>query len=466
MINRQLKRFQYLQTDCKLGIAHIGFGAFHRAHQAVYIDDLLHKKDQQHWAIVAINLLKENNLIVDQFNAQNQHYILKTTTADGKEEFREIGSIKMAINHKEEPDRCYALFVKEDIRVITMTITEDAYYFDKNYHLDTTHPIIAKELAQKTDNTIYGFLRSVLMKRKEANQPNLSILSCDNLIQNSHHLKQGLIKFLQLCGEHDLVSWVESNIAFPATMVDRITPAYNPIYSKEVKQYFNYDDQMTIMSESYIEWIIEDCFNDKPPFEKVNFVEDVTAYEKSKVYILNGGHTALAYQSAMKRITTIDQAIRDEELSIFFDQFQKNEVIPSLANYAVLDHARYVGNIKERFSNSHIQDTVERICMNGFSKIQNCIMPTLTYNLEQGYTPKYCIEILASWYVFMLLAKENRLPFQYIDSNWAMLYPKIQLNNLDDFMDIRLLWGRLPEKYPAFVTLLQSKVKEIQTRFY
>jgi D-arabinitol 4-dehydrogenase len=461
-----LSPLNYSKTDCEVGIIHVGVGAFHRAHQAVYMNKLLGDKDQQKWGIIGINLRSQDAKINLQLADQKHVYTLKTLSPDNQATYQEIGSILSTLDWSTNPEAAAQAVDNENIHLITMTVTESGYYLSENGQLETQSPIIVEALTG-SGSCIYAYLRASLNARRFGCNLPITLLCCDNLRDNGHYLKLGFEQFLAACNDTHLLEWIASNVTFPCCMVDRITPRSGAIHIADVKQKFGLDDPLTIMSESYTQWVIEDNFaGPKPDFERVGveLTADVSPYEDAKIRILNGGHTILAYFAALKGYITYDQGLADEELNTLFSAYVNTEVIPAIGE-SPLNLNEYYQLTKTRLSNSNIADDIARICADGGVKFPIFILPTLTDCYARGHTPVYALQGIASWYVFMCQVQAQIIQFDYIEPNWTLLEPLLDGQNATNFIECEDLWGQLPVQFPLFKQQLTQAITLMLARF-
>ena len=455
----------YNQMECRAGIIHIGVGAFHRAHQAVYLNQLLSYKDQQHWGILGINLRSNDTQITTQLKHQEHQYTLKTLASDNETTFQRIGSIIATLDWSLNPQAAAHAANDSHIHLMTMTVTESGYYLLENGQLDYHSPAVTEAL-NGTGSCIYGYLRASLNARRLGCNLPITILSCDNLRDNGQQLKSGFEQFLNACNDMELLAWIATKVTFPCCMVDRITPKPDSSHVTDVQLKFGINDPLTVMAEPYIQWVIEDNFAaPKPDFERVGveLVADVSPYENAKIRILNGGHTILAYLAVLKGYQTYDQGLADDELNALFSAFQTLEVIPSIGA-SPMDLTHYYKTTKARFSNRNIADSLARICTDGGSKFPIFILPTLSGCYRQGHIPVNALQGIAGWYVFMCKVQAGQVNFDYGEPKWKVLEPFLNANGLENFVESPELWGGLPEQFPQFKWQLTDAINSIRAR--
>ena len=460
-----LHRTGYDRDRCKVGIVHIGYGAFHRAHQAIYIDDYMENTGDLRWGIAAVNLRSEETLAFARSKQVSDGYLIKTTDVDGMEELRLVRSHLSYTDWSSTPDVAEQLLAGPDVHLVTITITESGYYLDGNGNLDLCDPAVSEEINRGQTSTIYGFLATALHQRMSTTGKPISILCCDNIRSNGKMLRRNLLSYLQAKGQTALSEWISENVSFPCSMVDRITPRATPELLGEITSLFGTHNLDPIHAEAFTQWVLEDNFAGPfPDLTKagVEIVPDVDPYEEAKIRILNGGHTALAYLGALAGYTTFDEAMRDPLLHKHFQDFETQEVLPGLQLELPFDKQDYLQKISGRFGNRAIADQLERICMDGFSKMQLYIRPTLESCLQQGIKPVHAYDCIASWYVYARRFKLGETSIPYHEPYWEQLSPLLELGKETDFASNKQLWGELPAAYPEFLPALLASIKQME----
>lgn len=457
----------YAKGAIQAGIVHLGVGAFHRAHQAVYIDRLLAHDTQQKWGIIGVNIRPQDSQAFARFIEQKGEYVLKTMAADGETNYEHIRSIVEQIDGARAPEKVDAALADANIQLVTSTVTEGGYYLDEKRRLMLEHPAIKADV-EGARNTLYAFLYAGLKRRSETSNAKITLLCCDNLRHNGELLKTGLMQFLAAKEDTKLAHWVEHNVAFPCSMVDRITPKPSQQHVDDVRARFGIDDQMTVMGEDFIQWVVEDNFaGEKPALDLVGvqFVKDVVPFEEAKIRILNAGHTCVTYQAALKGLTYFDEAMRDDELKQYFSDFILQDSIPAIGD-SVVDLPAYFDIITRRFSNANIGDTVERICTDGYAKFPIFVLPTLEGIYRQGGTPNKTLEGIASWFTFIQLSNQGKVSTPYHEPNKASLVAfSHDAAGIHAFTTDRYLWGNLPSEFPDFVVQLTNAIQTSMAKY-
>jgi len=458
----------YDRTKCAIGVVHLGFGAFHRAHQAVYFDDYMEATGDLAWGIAAVNLRgSETSHVERASNDVTQHdgYFLKTISYDGQVELRRVRSHVHFSDWANGRSEAEGILSLPSVQLVTITVTESGYYTDPNGDLNLADPTIKAEVSGDAAQSVYGYLRAALGQRRDSTGAKITIACCDNIRQNGKMLHRNLIAYFKACGDDDLAAWAEQNVAFPCSMVDRITPRSPDALSVELTSLIGEEVASPIMAEEFSQWVLQDKAAAKmPDLAKagVTVTSDVDPYEETKIRVLNGGHTALAYLAALEGVETFDAAMRVPQLLEHFENFEEKEVLAALTLDLPFSKQQYLKDITRRFGNRAIGDTVARICADGMVKFPIFIRPTLAGCLEQGIMPVHAIRSIASWHTFARHVEAGKIPFDYVEPNWEDLK---QMLGTDAFVTSVQLWGDLPETYPDFAETLRQEIKELEAKW-
>lgn len=459
---------KYDRSACQIGVVHLGFGAFHRAHQAVYLDDYMDISGDLRWGIAAVNLRGSETGHFNEADAdivRHDGYFLKSYSAEGEVALRRVRAHVHFADWATAQADAEALLSKTSVHLVTITVTESGYYTDPNGDLNAADPTISAELAGGDAHSVYGYLRAALTQRVASIGAPLTIACCDNIRQNGKMLRRNLLAYLTACGDETLAAWVDANVAFPCSMVDRITPRSPTELGPELSALIGSEVTSPIMAEDFIQWVLQDSAAAAMPDlaqSGVTVTNDVDPYEETKIRVLNGGHTALAYMAALEGVETFDAAMRVAHLNEHFQNFEINEVLPAITIDLPFSKDAYLADIARRFSNQAIGDTVARICADGMAKFPIFIRPTLAGCLAQGIMPIYSIRSIASWYVFSCHVAAGKIPFKYVEPSWDDLET---LLGSEAFLTNRQLWGDLPETYPEFAATLGREIKELESKW-
>lgn len=391
----------YRRNELAVGIMHLGLGAFHRAHQAMYSDQLLERRIDMDWAIESVGVLPDNDDIVRALTAQDGLYTLVLKYPDGRWQPRVIGSIARASLAPADPGYLIDRLSDPAVRIITMTITEGGYLID-----NATGQFCADDPAVWADlqpgavpHTAFGYLKAALARRFDMGTPPPVILSCDNVFGNGSVTATTLVEYTRLF-DPALADRIAQQVHFPNCMVDRITPALGTDDRAELRSRYGIDDRWPVMCEPFVQWVVEDDFpTGRPHWESVGvqMVSDVRPYELMKLRLLNAGHQMLAYPGALMGLDYVHQAASEPLIADFLERYYRLEAIPVLPPTPGIDAFEYCRTTVERFTNPQIADTLDRIRAHASDRIPKFIMPTVLANVKRG-GPITCAAIaIAAW---------------------------------------------------------------------
>ena len=412
----------YNKNNVQTGIVHIGYGNFHRAHQAVYIDEYMEKTGDLRWGIVAVNLRNEGFRDIHD-------YIVKTPS-----------TYKLVRSHLDYVDwtrnRTVAkhMLTLPSVHLITVTVTESGY---------------------RPGSPLFEYLACGLRNRKTP----VTILCCDNIRQNGLVLKTHFLAYLYHTNQYELAEWIRENVKFPSCMVDRITPRPTEKTRREVERIFPAYGFNAVQTEEFTQWVIEDKFaSDFPDLTQVGvtITNNIEPYEETKIRILNGGHTSLAYLGVLSGYNTFDEVMNDKDHREHFKQLQMEEIVPSIDNDLPFDVYDYVNTVEKRFTSSTNIDDLERICMDGFTKFHTFVVPSLRACLEKGKRPIHIYKSIAAWYIYARKFARGCSKIKYTEPNWVLLEPLLKDGAIDNFVSNERLWGDVPKKYITFTRDLKT----------
>ncbi|MEQ8391061.1 MAG: mannitol dehydrogenase family protein [Thalassospira sp.] len=350
------------------GIVHIGIGAFHRAHQAVYTDAAMAAKGGN-WRIIGISLRSTD--IVDALNAQGGAFTVIERHPDGPKA-RKITSISHAIAAARDIAPVLDALADPTVKIVTITVTEKAYGIDRiSRMVQTEHPAVKHDLANPdTPTGLLGLLVAGLKRRKEAGARPYTVVSCDNLPSNGRLLRAGVIDFAKRL-DPELAIWITDNVSFPATMVDRITPAATAATRADAKDLTGLYDPAAIETEPFSQWVIEDDFPDGRPAWKDGgaiLVADVEPYECMKLRMLNGSHSLIAYMGQLGGYRYVRDAMANDAFSRLVMRHMQNAAatMPPLDG---IDFSDYGADLVARFGNREIAHETNQIAMDGTEKL-------------------------------------------------------------------------------------------------
>jgi fructuronate reductase len=402
----QVRRPAYDRGQVTPGIVHLGIGAFHRAHQAVVIDDLL-AGGATDWGIIGASLRSPKTR--DALAPQDCLYTLAVRSGAGTEH-RIIGSVLACevVDGKSGP--LIARLTDPATRIVSLTITEKGYcHTPQTGDLDESHPDIVHDLQNPdTPRSAIGFLVAALARRRKADNAPFTILSCDNLAANGHTARRIVTQFASL-RSRELADWIEAEVAFPSTMVDRIVPETTEIDRSEISSALGMADAWPVVTEPFTQWIIEDRFSaGRPDFATagVQMVSDVTPFEHMKLRLLNASHSALAYLGYLAGHETIASTMTDIRFVALARQIM-DDAAPTLTMPAGTDVSSYAASLLQRFSNPALHHRTWQIAMDGSQKLPQRLLGTITDRLRLGLPIDTHALAVAGWMRYVTAKDEQ-----------------------------------------------------------
>ena len=347
------------------GIVHLGAGGFHRAHMARYTHDIMGMRTEAlDWGIIGVGLMPNDRRMRDALLPQDGLYTLIERQGN-REAATVVGSICEVIVADESSNLVLDAIARCTTRVVSLTVTENGYCLNPaNKELDLTHPAIVHDLVNtELPRSAIGILVESLRRRMQGGRPAFTIMSCDNIQHNGDVLQRAVLTLAQH-RDRTLAEWINSNATFPNTMVDRITPVTTAENVDYLVSRYGVADRWPVFSEMFRQWVIEDNFADgRPPWELagVQFTDDVTPYEFMKLRLLNASHLAIAGLGRLAGSTYIDEALSDHSLRAYVRALMDREAGPTLPYVPGISISEYKSQVLERFSNSAIKDTVDRV---------------------------------------------------------------------------------------------------------
>ncbi|UZF91105.1 mannitol dehydrogenase family protein [Bosea sp. NBC_00550] len=377
---------------------HIGLGGFHRAHMARYSHELMERDDQAlGWGILGAVLMPNDRRMVESLVPQDGLYTLIEREGT-QERARIIGSLAGVADATESSEPLLAALDDPAIRIVSLTVTENGYCLNAaTKRLDPEHRLIRADLAApERPRSAIGVIVEMLRRRRERALPPPTVLSCDNIQHNGEVLRQAVLDLASLRNDA-LSSWIESAVSFPSTMVDRITPVTAQADIDGLASRHGLIDRWPVVSETFSQWVIEDRFpQGRPSWEDVGaqFVEDVAPYEFMKLRLLNGSHLAVSGLGQLAGYVTIDESMADARIQAVMRALMDRETGPTLPAIPGVDIAAYKARLIERFANSAIRDTVQRV--NSDAPI-NVLVDPIRDRLKTGGDVTFLALALAAW---------------------------------------------------------------------
>lgn len=411
----------YDRAAMRVGIVHIGPGAFHRAHQAYYADTLLHS--DKRWAICALSL--KSTTLRDSLEPQNGLYTLVELGAAPRA--RVIGAIHEMLAGPADAERAFARLTSRDTRIVSLTVTEKGYCLDAHNRLDVANADVAHDLQappapkEGAPRSTIGWIVEGLKRRRAAGLPPFMVLSCDNLQDNGKVLHRALVDFAD-AGDPALARWIEAEVVCPRTMVDSITPATDDALRKLAQDITGVVDAWPIQREPFTQWVIEDvpAMRDADwPSVGVTLARDVGIFDRAKLRLVNGPHSTLTYLGLLRGHESVAEAMRDEQLAQFVERLMTEDLAPSLGSTPGFDIAHYIAAILQRFRNPGIRHLLSQIAWDGSKKLPVRITSTLGEALRAGRPVHRLVVPIAAWMRFV--ARQARAGVPIVDPDAARL---------------------------------------------
>jgi mannitol 2-dehydrogenase len=419
----------YDRSQVKAGVVHFGVGGFHRAHQAMYLDRLLN--EGKGYGICGVGVMPADRRMRDALAAQDHLYTLVVKHADGTFEPRVIGSIVDYLYAPDDPEQVIEKLAHEDTKIVSLTVTEGGY---------------------EPDSVVFRYIVDALARRRARGLEPFTVMSCDNLPGNGDRTRQVC---LEVGGEEAV-----AGVAFPSSMVDRITPRTTDDDRRELMERFGIEDAWPVVCEPFTQWVLEDAFTlGRPPFEDagVQVVGDVEPYELMKLRLLNASHQALCYFAYLDGYRLVHDAAQDPLYRTFLRGYMDHEGAPTLPPVPGVDLDDYKSTLIERFSNPEVRDTVARLCAESSDRIPKWLLPVVRHNLEHDGEIARSAAVVASWARYAEGTDEQGEPIEVVDP----LKDRVMANARNGtFIEDRGLFGDLAEN-PRFRSAFDEALRSL-----
>ena len=400
-------RPSYRREALQAGIVHLGVGAFHRAHIAVVNEAALHASGDLRWGTVGVSLRAGDTR--DALRPQGGLYALALRDAaeNGipRESLQVIGNLLDLLVAPEDPQAVLERIAHPDTRIVSLTITEKGYHHDPAtgaLRLDDAD--IAHDLAHpEAPRTMPGFVVHALALRRRRGLAPVTLLSCDNLPANGDTMRGIVLAFAQRV-EAGLREWIETGCTFPNSMVDRIVPRTTDADRARISARLGVEDAWPVIGEPFLEWVVEDRFaNGRPDWTAggARFVEQAEPFERLKLRMVNGSHSALAYLGAMAGLRTVDRAMTEPALRSYIDALMREEIAPTLPAMQDIDLDAYRVRLLQRFSNPALQHQTGQIAMDGSQKLPQRLLGTVRDRLAAGLPIDRLALAVAAWICYL-----------------------------------------------------------------
>ncbi|OCG23971.1 D-mannonate oxidoreductase [Gilliamella sp. wkB108] len=389
----------YDRSNLKTKIVHLGFGAFHRAHQAVFAD-ILATEYNSDWGYCEVNLIGGEKQIED-LKAQDFLFSVCEMSYDNWRT-RVVGVAKEALHADVDGiTKILAVMTRPEIAIVSITVTEKGYcYLPASASIDTNNLLIKHDIENPTQpKTVPGVIVEALRLRKEMGLKPFTVMSCDNMPENGH-VTRNVVLALAKQRDPSLADWIDQNVTFPSTMVDRIVPAVTPETMQKIqKQLGGIEDPAGVAGEPFKQWVIEDNFvAGRPEWQKAGaeLVNDVLPYEEMKLRMLNGSHSFFAYLGYLAGYLHIDECMQDPNYVKAARHLMLQEQATTLRVKGV-DLQVYADTLLERYRNTGLKHRTWQIAMDGTLKLPQRMLDSIRFHLA-NQTSFDCLALgVAAW---------------------------------------------------------------------
>ena len=409
----------YDRGEVSTGIVHLGVGGFHRAHEAMYVDALLNEGRATDWGITGVGLLPQDRAMHEVMKTQDCLYTLVVKQLDGTTEPRVIGSIVDYLFAPDDAEAVLGRMTDPATRIVSLTITEGGYHVNQSTgSFDDSDPAIQADIAgDGPPTTAFGFITEALARRRTAGTEPFTVMSCDN-IQGNGTVAHDMITAFATLRDPDLGGWIGQHVAFPNSMVDRITPVTTDADRKSLTQDYDIEDGWPVVCEPFAQWALEDHFPlGRPEFERVGVqvVDDVEPYELMKLRLLNASHQALCYLGYLSGYRYAHEVCSDPLFSKFLLDYMDHEATPTLEPVPGVDLDDYKHQLIERFANPEIKDTLARLCAESSDRIPKWLVPVIQQQLANGGEVRRSALVVAAWARYAEGVDEAGDPIDVVD---------------------------------------------------
>ncbi len=465
-----VRRPAYDRNALEDQVVHIGVGAFHRGHQAIYTE-IANEIGGSRAGVTGLSLRSPTS--EKALGPQDGYYTLGVRNGSD-EELRLIGNIREVITAPTAPHRAIAALIRPSVSVVTLTITEKGYGLDPSTGtIVTDHGDVASDLANTASpSSAIGYLVEALRQRHETDAGPLTIISCDNLPHNGSRLRSAVLQFADHTHK-GLKSWIDTICSFPETMVDRIVPATRADDIQSTDKKLNLRDEGFIKTEPFMQWVIEDKFaGPRPAWDQAGamLVRDVAAFETAKLRLLNGSHSAIAYLGYLSGHKYVHDVMKDDALSPFITKLMDDAIAPTVPEPEGMAIVPYARSLRERFQNSALQHETWQIAMDGSQKLPQRLLNTVRDRLTIGQPIDLLALPIAAWIRYAAGADENGHSIDVRDPLADQFNHISQLANgnakslMDGFLGITEVFGKDLPRHKIFTSSVETHLISLMTK--
>ncbi|XTZ39713.1 mannitol dehydrogenase family protein [Salmonella enterica] len=460
---------QYDRAQLRSRIVHFGFGAFHRAHQALLTDRVLNVEGGD-WGICEISLFSGDTLMT-QLRQQDHLYTVLEKGADGSQPII-VGAVNECLNAKlDSLPAIIEKFCEPQVAIVSLTITEKGYCIDPaSGELDLRQPRIEHDLLHPHEpHSAPGILVEALHRRRERGLPPFSVLSCDNIPDNGRVVKNAVLGMAQTRSP-ELAQWIAEHVSFPATMVDRIVPAATEEALAEIADTLGVADPCAISCEPFIQWIIEDNFvAGRPAWEVagVQLVQDVQPWEQMKLRMLNGSHSFLAYLGYLAGFAHINDCMQDSTFREAARRLMLEEQAPTLRITGV-DLPAYAESLVERFANPALKHLTWQIAMDGSQKLPQRMLDGVRVHLARETAWPLLALGIAGWMRYVSGVDDAGKPIDIRDPLADKISAIVETSNEEErviaLLALNEIFGNDLPQNPQFIQSISQAWQAIMTK--
>ena len=462
-------RPSYARDRLSAGIVHIGIGNFHRSHQGVYLNDLLNAGGDPAWAIRGAGVRQPDAQMRQMLSEQDWLYSVvevdhETYKADV------VGAMIDFVDVAPKGNAPLIAAMTDPVtRVVSLTVTEGGYFVDASTgSFDVSHSDISADIANPAaPNTVFGAILASLAARRADRVPAFTVMSCDNLPGNGDVARAAIMEMAHAL-DPDLANWIADNVSFPNGMVDRITPATGARERDLLRAKFGIKDNFPVFCEPFRQWVLEDKFvNGRPEFERVGvtLTDDIHAFERMKIRLLNGGHAILAYPSALMGIEFVHDAMGNDLIRGYLRKVLSHDVLQHVDPVPGFTPAQYLESICERFENPGVADTTTRLCHDGSNRQPKFVIPSIRDGLAARYVPEGLALGSALWCQYCKGQTDAGHPIPANDPDWDNLQTAARRAEVDPvaWLSQEDIYGALG-RHEGFVAAFASALNSVQTK--
>jgi mannitol 2-dehydrogenase len=429
---------RYDRPSVSAGIVHLGVGGFHRAHQAAYLDALLSAGGPPSWGVCGVGVLPHDRRLHEVLRRQGGLYTLVLKHSDGARTLRVVGSLLEHLLAPDDPRAVVERLADPATRIVTLTVTEGGYVLPDEP--PDARPAVA---------TAFSLVTDALAQRRQRGAGPFTIASCDNIEGNGDVARHAFTSYARR-RDAELADWIEQEVRFPSSMVDRITPVTSDADRAEVQELIGVQDGWPVVCEPYTQWVLEDDFvAGRPAFEEVGvqLVRDVRPYELMKLRLLNASHQALGYLGLLAGYQHVHEVARDPLFATFVRAYMDDEATPTLPALPGVDLEDYKSTLVERFANPEVRDTLPRICADTSDRIPTFLLPVTRELLAAGRDVSLSALVVASWARYAEGVDEQGRDIDVVDRWRDQLTAAARRQRADPlaFLQVRQVFGDLAD---------------------